>query len=89
MDAFMSLVIDVDVICTSRTQVSCGRYKSYCLPACHILIRQYCWMKWPEQTLHDYIHEIGSTDMLLHTGGWQVSLSLTLVESNLTTAGPC
>ena len=35
----------VDVICTSRTQVSCGRYKSYCLPACHTLIRRYCWMK--------------------------------------------
>ena len=32
----------VDVICTSRTQVSCGRYKSYCLPACHTLVRRYC-----------------------------------------------
>ena len=34
----LSQVLCVDVICTSRTQVSCGRYKSYCLPACHT-----CW----------------------------------------------
>ena len=25
----------------------------------------------------------------LHTGGWRVSVSPTLVESSLTTAGPC
>ena len=57
-------VLCVDVICTSRTQVSCGRYKSYCLPACHTLIRQYCWMKWPRPTLHDRVHETGSIDVL-------------------------
>ena len=30
------------MLCTSRTQVSCGRYKSYCLPACHTLVQRYC-----------------------------------------------
>ena len=54
----------VDVICTSRTQVSCGRYKSYCLPACHTLIRRYCWMKRPEPTLRVRLRETGSTDVL-------------------------
>ena len=54
----------VDVICTSRTQVSCGRYKSYCLPACHTLIRRYCWMKQPGPTLRVRLRETGSTDVL-------------------------
>ena len=54
----------VDVICTSRTQVSCGRYKSYCLPACHTLVRWYCWMKWPGPTLRVRLRETGSTDVL-------------------------
>src|SRR3954470_23035826 len=40
-----------DVMCTSRTQVSCGRYKSYCLPACHTLVQRYCWMRRPGPTL--------------------------------------
>ena len=35
------------MLCTSRTQVSCGRYKSYCLPACHTLVQRYCEMKRP------------------------------------------
>ena len=54
-----------------------------------ILIRRYCWMKRPGPTLHDHVHEAGSTDVLLHTGGWRVSVSPILVESNLTAAGPC
>ena len=54
----------VDVICTSRTQVSCGRYKSYCLPACHTLVRWYCWMKRPGPTLRVRLRETGSTDVL-------------------------
>ena len=54
-----------------------------------ILIRRYCWMKQPGPTLHDHVHETGSTDVLLHKGGWRVSVSPTLVESNLTAAGPC
>ena len=54
----------VDVICTSRTQVSCGRYKSYCLPACHTLVRRYCWMKRPGPTLRVRLRETGSTDVL-------------------------
>ena len=33
-------------------------------------------------TLHDHVHETGSTDVLLHKGGWQVSVSPTLVESD-------
>ena len=59
-----SLVLCVDVICTSRTQVSCGRYKSYCLPACLTLVRRYCWMKRPGPTLHIRLRETGSTDVL-------------------------
>ena len=73
----------IDVICTSRTQVSCGRYKSYCLPACHTLVRRYCWMKRPGPTLRVRLRETGSTD------GWRVSVSPTLVEPSVTTPGPC
>ena len=54
----------VDVICTSRTQVSCGRYKSHCLPACHTLVRRYCWMKRPGPILRVRLRETGSTDVL-------------------------
>ena len=28
------------------------------------LIRRYCWMKRPGPTLHDRVHETGSTDVL-------------------------
>ena len=28
------------------------------------LIQRYCWMKWPGPTLHDRVHETGSTDVL-------------------------
>ena len=52
------------MLCTSRTQVSCGRYKSYCLPACHTLVRRYCWMKRPGPTLRVRLRETGSTDVL-------------------------
>ena len=57
-----------------------------------ILIRRYCWMKRPGPTLHDHVHEtVPPADMqlVLHKGGWRVSVSPTLVESNLTAAGPC
>ena len=77
------------MLCTSRTQVSCGRYKSYCLPACHTLVQRYCWTKWPGPTLRVRLRETGSTDVLLHLGGWRVSVSLTLVESSVATPGPC
>ena len=43
-------------------------------------------------TLHDRVHETGSTDRHATSfayGGWRVSVSPTLVESNLTAAGPC
>src|SRR3954463_2520390 len=53
-----------DVICTSRTQVSCGRYKSYCLPACHTLVQRYCWMRRPGPTLRVRLRETGSLDVL-------------------------
>ena len=49
----------VDVICTSRTQQVVGDNS-------HTLIRQYCWMKRPRPTLHDRVHETGST-AVLHT----------------------
>ena len=61
---YQSQVLCVDVICTSRTQVSCGRYKSYCLPACHTLVQRYCWMKRPGPTLRVRLRETGSTDVL-------------------------
>ena len=54
-----------------------------------IVILRYCWMKRPGPTLHDRVHETGSTDVLMHIGGWRVSVSPILVESNLTTTGPC
>ena len=56
-----------------------------------ILIRRYCWMKRPRPTLHDHVLEIPPTNMqlVLHKGGWRVSVSPTLVESNLTAASPC
>ena len=53
------------------------------------LIRRYCWMKRLGPTLHDRVHETGSTNVILHIGGWRVSISPTLVELSLTTAGPC
>ena len=42
-------------------------------------------MKLPGPTLHDRIHETGSTDVLMHIGGWRVSVSPALVKSSLTT----
>ena len=59
---------------------------------CLILIRRYCWMKRPGPTLHDHVHEtVPPIDMqlVLHKGGWRVSVSTTLVESTLNAAGPC
>ena len=53
------------------------------------LAQRYCGMKRPGPTLHDCIHETGSTDVLLHIGGWRVSVSPTLFESGLTMVGPC
>ena len=57
-------VLWFDVICTSRTQVSFGRYKSYCLPTCHTLVQQYCWIKRPGPTLCVRLRETSSTDVL-------------------------
>ena len=54
----------VDIICMSRTQVSCGWYKSYCLPACHTLVRRYCEMKRPGPTLRVRLRETGFTAVL-------------------------
>ena len=54
----------VAVICMSRTQRVVGDNSH---TACHqrlTLIRRYCWMKQPEATLHDHVHETGSTDVL-------------------------
>ena len=52
------------MLCTSRTQVSCGRYKSYFLPACHTLVRRYCWTKRPGPTLRVRLRETGSPGVL-------------------------
>ena len=79
----------VDVLCTSRTQ---RVVRDNCHTAYHqrlTLIWRYCWMKRPGPTIHDRVRETGSTDMLLQIGGWRVSVSPTLVESSLATAGPC
>ena len=46
-------------------------------------------MKRPRPTLHDRVPETGSTDVLLHIGGWRVYVSPTLVELRLSTAGLC
>ena len=79
----------VDVLCTSRTQRVVGDNSHTAYHQCLTLIPRYCWMKRPGPTLHDSVHETGSTDVLLHIGDWQVSVSPILVESSLTTAGPC
>ena len=39
--------------------------------------------------LHDRVHKTGSTDVLVHIGGWRMSVSPTLVESSVATPGPC
>ena len=74
------------MICMSRTQIVVGGDSHTAYHQCLILIWQYCWMKRPGPTLHDHIHETGSID---RHDGWQVSVSPTLVESNLTMAGAC
>ena len=79
----------VDVLCMSRTQRVVGDNSHTTYHQRLTLIRRYCLMKRPGPTLHDRVHENGSTDMLLHKGGWRVYVSPTLVESSLTTAGPC
>ena len=79
----------VDDICTSRTQRAVGDNSHTAYHQCLTLIRRYCWMKRPGPTLHERVHEAGSTDVLMHIGGWRVSVSQPLVESSLTTDGPC
>ena len=54
----------VDVICTSRTQRVVGDNSHTAYQQCLTLIRRYCWMKRPGPTLHDRVHETGSTDVL-------------------------
>ena len=59
---------------------------------CLILIWRYCGMKRPGPTLHVHVPETGSVDRLatrFAKGGWRVSISPTLVKSNLTKAGHC
>ena len=79
----------VDDICTSRTQRVVGDNSHTAYHQRLTLIRRYCWMKRPGPTLHDRVHDTGSTNVLLHIGSWRVSVSPTLVEPSLTTAGPC
>ena len=54
----------VDVICTSRTKRVVGDNSHTAYQQCLTLIRRYCWMKWPRPTLHDRVHETGSTAVL-------------------------
>ena len=68
--------------------VGVGMYILLAVTNC-FLIRRYFWMKQPGPTLHDRVHETGSTDVLMYIGDWLVSVSPTLVESSLTTAGAC
>ena len=77
------------MLCTSRTQVSCGRYKSYCLPACHTLVRRYCWIEAARTDIMRTLTRDWFYRRALHTGGWRVSVYPTLVESSVATPGPC
>ena len=52
----------VDVIFMSRTQRVVGDDSHTAYHQRLTLIRRYCWMKRPEPTLHDRVHETGSTD---------------------------
>ena len=54
----------VDFICTSRTQRVVGDNSHTAYHQRLTLIRQYCLMKRPGPTLHDRIHETGSSDVL-------------------------
>ena len=54
----------VDVICTSRTQRVVGDNIHTAYHQCLTLIQRCCWVKWPRLTLHDRVHETGSTDVL-------------------------
>ena len=54
----------VDIICMSRTQRVVGDNSHTAYHQHLTLIWRYCWMKWPGPTLHDRIHETGSTDVL-------------------------
>ena len=54
----------VDVTCTSRTQRVVGDNSHTTYQQRLTLIRRYCWMKRPGPTLHDRVHETGSTDVL-------------------------
>ena len=79
------------MICTSRTQRVVGGDSHTAYQQRLILIRRYCGMKRPGPTyMSTHMRPVPPTDMqlVLHKGGWQVSVSPTLVESNLTAAGP-
>ena len=54
----------VDVICTSRTQRVVANNSHTAYHQRLTLIRRYCWMKRTGPTLHDHVHETGSTDVL-------------------------
>ena len=54
----------VDVICTSRTQQVVGDNSHTAYQQRLTLIWRYCWLKRPGPTLHDRVHETGSTNVL-------------------------
>ena len=49
------------------------------------------WSALDQPYMSTFMRPVPPTDMqlVLHKGGWRVSVSPTLVESNLSTAGPC
>ena len=79
----------IDDICTSRTQRVVGDNSHTAYHQRLTLIQRYCWIKRPRPTLHDRVHETGSNDVLLHIGGWLVTISPTLVELTVAMPGPC
>ena len=54
----------VDVLCTSSTQRVVGDNSHTAYHQRLTLIQRYFWMKRARPTLHDRVHETGSTDVL-------------------------
>ena len=79
------------MICMSRTQRVVGGDSHIANHQSLILVLQYCGMKRPDQPyMSTYMRPVPPANMqlVLHKGGWRVSVSPTLVEYNLTTTSP-
>ena len=78
----------VDVICTSRTQRVAGD-NSHMLTSMSyfdlaVLLDEAAQTDITRTLTRDWFHR-----RALHTGGWRVSISPTLVEPSVATSGPC